>query len=47
MVIVDAFKLYIAFNPVPHCNAYHAHTTLEHWIAKFGLPGILVTDKGT
>ena len=28
MVIVDAFTHYVAFNPVPHCNAYYAYTTL-------------------
>ena len=34
MVIVDAFTHYVALNPVPHCNAYYAYTTLhEHWIA--------------
>ena len=39
MVIVDAFKHYVALNPVPHCNAYYAYTKLyEHRIAKFGLP---------
>ena len=43
MVIVDAFTHYVALNPVPHCNAYYAYTTFyEHWIAKFGLPEILV-----
>ena len=48
MVIVDAFTHYVALNPEPHCNAYYAYTTLyEHWIAKFGLPEILVTDNGT
>ena len=48
MVIVDAFTHYVALNPVPHCNAYYAYTTLyEHWIAKFGLPEILITDNGT
>ena len=48
MVIVDAFTHYVALNPVPHCNAYYAYTTLyEHWIAKFGLPEILVTDNRT
>ena len=48
MVIVDAFTHYVALNPVPHCNAYYAYTTLyEHWIAKFGLPEILDTDNGT
>ena len=48
MVIVDAFTHYVALNPVPHCNAYYAYTTLyEHWIAKFGLPKIQVTDNGT
>ena len=44
----DAFTHYVALNTVPHCNAYYAYTTLyEHWIAKFGLPEILVTDNGT
>ena len=48
IVIVDAFTHYVALNPVPHCNAYYAYTTLyEHWIAKSGLPEILVTDNGT
>ena len=48
MVIVDAFTHCLANNPVPHCNAYYSCTTLyEHWIAKFGLPEILVTDNGT
>ena len=47
MVIVDAFTHYVALNPVPHCNAYYAYTTLyEHWIAIFGLLEILVTDNG-
>ena len=48
MFIVDAFTHYVALNPVPHCNAYYAYTTLyEHWIAKFGLPEILVPENGT
>ena len=48
MVIVDAFTLYVALNLVPHCNAHNAYTTLHgHWIAKFGLPEIFVTDNGT
>ena len=48
MVIYDAFTHYVALNPVPHCNAYYAYTTLyEHCIAEFGLPEILVTDNGT
>ena len=48
MVIVDAITHYVALNPVPHCNAYYVYTTLyEQWIAKFGLPEILVTDNGT
>ena len=48
MVIVDAFTHYVALNPVPHCNACYAYTTLyEHRIAKFGLPETLVTDNGT
>ena len=48
MVNVDACTDYVEFNPVPHCNAYYAYTTLyEHWIAKFGLPEFLVTDNCT
>ena len=48
MVIVDDFTHYVPLNPVPHCNAYYAYTTLyEHCIANFGLPEILVTDNGT
>ena len=48
MVIVDAFTHDVELNPVPHCNPYYANTTLyEHWIAKFGLPEILVTNNGT
>ena len=48
MSIVDAFTHYVALNPVPLCNAYYAYTTLyEHWIAKFGLLEILVTDNVT
>ena len=48
MVIVDAFTHYVALNPVLHCNAYFAYTTLyEHWIAKFGLPETVVTENGT
>ena len=32
MVIVDAFTHYVAFNPIPHFNAYYAYKTLyEHW----------------
>ena len=48
MVIVNAFTHYVALNPVPHCNAFYAYTThYEHWIAKFSLLEILVTDNGT
>ena len=46
MVVVDAFT-HVTLNPVPHCNPYYNYTSLyEHWIAKFGLPEILVTDNG-
>ena len=48
MVIVDAFTHYVATNPVPQCNAYHAYATLyEHRVAKFGLPEVFLTDNGT
>ena len=42
MIIADAFTHYVALNPIPHCNAYYAYTTLyDHWIAKFGLLALL------
>ena len=48
MVTVHAFSHYLALNHAPHCNEYYAYSTLyEHWIAKFGLPEILVTDNRT
>ena len=48
MVKIDAFTHYVALNPVPHYNAYHAYGTLyEHWVANFGLPEILLTNNGT
>ena len=48
MVNVEEFTHYVAVNPVPHCNACYAYTTLyKHWIAELGLPEILVTDNGT
>ena len=49
MVNVDSFTHYLGLNPVPHCNAYYAYTTLdiyEHCISKFILPEILNTDNG-
>ena len=46
MAIVVAFTHYVALNPVIHCSPHYAYTTLyEHWIGKFGLPEILVTDR--
>ena len=48
IALVDAFTHYVALNLVPHCNAYYPYTTLyEYWIAKFRLPKIFFTDKGT
>ena len=37
MVIVDAFTHYVALNQVPHCNAYHAYTTLYEHLMPHGL----------
>ena len=45
MVTVDAFTHYVALITVPPCDAYT--TNYEYWIAKFGLPEILVTKNGT
>ena len=48
MVIVVALTHYVALNPVPHCSAEYAYTTIyEHWVVKFGLPEFLVTDYDT
>ena len=48
MVIIDAFKHYVALHSVSHCKACYAHKNFyEHWIAKVGLPEILCTDNGT
>ena len=47
MVVVDALT-HLTLNLTPHCNPYYKITTFyEHWIAKFGLPEILITDNGT
>ena len=46
MLNLDAFTHFVAINPIPHCNAYYAYTTVyENWKAKFGLPEILVPDE--
>ena len=48
MVIVDAFINDVTLNAAPHRNAYYVYTTLyKPWLAKLGLPKILVTDNGT
>ena len=48
IVIVNEIAQYVALTPVITGNAYFACTKLhEPWIAKFGLPEILVTDNGT
>ena len=46
-VIVDAFTHYVLLHPSPKNDAAHALTVLfDHWIVKFGIPDILLTDKG-
>ena len=45
-VIVDAFTHYVVLHPSPKIDATHALTVVFiHWIAKFGIPDILVTDN--
>ena len=45
--IVDAFTHYVVLHPSPKNDATHALTVLfDHWIVKFGIPDILVTDNG-
>ena len=46
-VIVGAFTHYVVLHPSPKNDANHALTLLfDHWIVKFGIPDILVTDNG-
>ena len=46
-VIVDAFTHYVVLYPSPKNDAANALTVLfELWIAKLGIPDILVTDNG-
>ena len=45
--IVDAFSHYVVLHPSPKNDASNALTVLfDHWIVKFGIPDILVTDNG-
>ena len=45
-VIVDAFSHYVVLHPSPKNDATNALTVLfDHWIVKFGIPDILVTDN--
>ena len=46
-VILDAFTHYVVLHPLPKNNAARALTALfDHWIVKFRIPDILVTDSG-
>ena len=46
-VIVDAFTHYVVLHPSSKNDAKIALTVLfDHWIVKFGIPGILKTDYG-
>ena len=46
-VIAEAFKDYVVLHPSPKNYATNALTVLiDHWIVKFGIPDILVTDNG-
>ena len=46
-IIVDAFTHYIVLHPSHKNDVTHALTVLfDHWIVKFGIPDILVTDNG-
>ena len=45
-VIVDAFTHYVVLEPSSKNDATHALTVLfDHWIVKFRIPDILVTDN--
>ena len=44
--IVDAFIQYVVLHPSPKNDATHELTILfDHWIVKFGIPDILLTDN--
>ena len=46
-VIVDAFTHYVELHPSPENEATNGLTILfDHWIVKFGIPDILLTDSG-
>ena len=46
-VIVDAFTQYFVLHPSHKNDGTNALTVLfDHWIVKFGIPDILVTDNG-
>ena len=46
-VIVDAFTHHVVLQPSTTNDATHALTVLfDHWLVKFGIPDILVTDNG-
>ena len=46
-VIVNAFSHYVVLYPSPKNDANNALTVLfDHWIVKFGIPDIFVTDNG-
>ena len=45
-VIVDAISLYNVLHPSPRNDAMNALNVLfDHWIVKFGIPDILVSDN--
>ena len=45
--IVDAFTHYVVLHPSPENDAANAFTEIfDHWIVKFGISDILVTDVG-
>ena len=45
--IVDAFIHFVVLHPSPKNDAHNALNVLfDHWITKFGIPDILVTDNG-
>ena len=46
-VTVDPVTHYVVLHPSPKKGAAHALTILfDHWIVKFEIPDILITDKG-
>ena len=46
-VVVDSFSRFIQVYPVKSPSALHTIEAMENWILTFGIPQILVYDRGS